>query len=213
MLRRLRDYARENGTKALVAVVWRHGRNFVYHSHKVTVVTKDLDDVVEPSKPMRDLLVERLEPRHLAGLSELNRLRDSPDGDAYFRDNLDRGLFGTVGLRDGKVVAYVWWVDRANASRHPDLDWLGDRVRLGDKDLYSSDTYVLPEHRGGGTATALLYGTEVELREAGYARAFAFIDHGNTAAERFWAKRGWVPREALKREWIFGRERVRSVAG
>jgi len=177
----------------------------------VTVVVKDLGDVVEPPKPARDLTVERLEPRHLPGLAELNRLRDAPDGDAYFRDNLDRGLFGTVGLRDEKVVAYVWWVDQANASRHPDIAWLGDAVKLGPKDLYSSDTYVLPEHRGGGTATALLFGTETELHEAGYERGFGFIDDGNTPAEKFWATRGWVPTQVVKREWIFGRERVRPL--
>jgi GNAT superfamily N-acetyltransferase len=211
VFRRVLEFARAHGVRALIVAVWRRAISPVYRTHKVTVVVNDLDNVVKPKKLAADLKVEALGREHLPSLSELNRVREEPEADALFLDNLDRGLFGSVGLRGGEVVAYVWWVDAADAHRHRDLAWLGPALDLGPKDLYSSDTYVLPDQRGGGTATSLLYGAELELHERGYKRVFGFIDEGNEAALRFWPTRGYFPTQVVERRWIFSRESVRLV--
>ena len=105
-----------------------------------------------------------------------NRERGRAGVDRRFRANLDRGLRGFVGLRGGTSVGYYWWVDCAQADRHPDLKWLGEFLQIEPGDVYGSDFYILPDHREGGTANEFLYQVETSLVELGFLRLWGYVE-------------------------------------
>jgi GNAT superfamily N-acetyltransferase len=210
MIGRLRRYARKHGVRALVAEVGRRLVALAYTEHRVTILLKNLGEIMQPAAGS-DIQVEQLERRHLEGLSALNRKRAMPKADEHFRENLDRGLHGFVGLRDGEVVAYYWWIEAARASSHPDLDWLGPALEMEPKDVYGSDFYVLAEHRGRGTANAMLCGVETGLRDLGYERLWGYVDEGNTQARWLYSARGYVPIRDVARRRVLFRQTVEPI--
>jgi GNAT superfamily N-acetyltransferase len=177
----------------------------VYSSTRITVLLKDLGSISEPRK-RSEVRLAPLDRERLEGLSELNRKRNRRGADRRFRDNLDRGLHGFVGLRDGEVIAYYWWIEGERGDSHPDLEWLGPALRLEPGDVYGSDFYVLPEHRRGGTANELLFLIESALREQGFRRIWGYVDAGNGAARWTYSARGYEPIEDVTvRKLLFHR--------
>lgn len=210
MIERARRYARRHGARALFTEAVKRLVAKLYSRSQLTIMAKDLDEIVELARPS-DLRIEPLDRQHLAGLAELNRKRGAPDADARFLDNLNRGLHGFVGLRDGEIVGYYWWVGPERAASHPDLDWLGTVLRLDPGQAYGSDLYVLPEHRAGGTANAMLHATEVALRDLGYGTLKGYVEGGNASARWLYASRGYVPiAEAVCRK-VLSRRTVTPV--
>lgn len=55
--------------------------------------------------------------------------------------------------------------------------------------------YVVPRTRGTGTAAALLASGERRIAENGFADAVLYCTAGNTRAERFYCREGWILRE------------------
>lgn len=178
-------------------------RDAVFAKRRMTILVKDLDSIVEPSRPA-GLSVEDMERGHLDGLSELNRERGRRWVDRRFRKNLARGLHGFVGLRDGEIVGYYWWIDADGADAHPDLAWLGSAVDLQQDDVYGSDFYILPAHRKGGAANEFLFHVETALRERGFERIWGYVDFGNRQARWLYSSRGYLPiRDVESRKLLF----------
>lgn len=192
MISRFRRYASRNGTSAALRKAASEARRRVYSRDRVTLLLKDLDSIVTPRRPAA-IVVEPLEPRHLDGLSDLNRRRGRPTVDRRFRNYLDNGLGGFVGLREGEVIGYYWWVDCAARADHPDLDWLGNFIRSQPGDVYGSDFYILPDERGGGVAGEFLYRVESSLAERGFARLWGYVEAGNREARWVYSSRGYLP--------------------
>jgi GNAT superfamily N-acetyltransferase len=192
MIGRFRRYAREHGPRAAVAKLFEQLRESIVSEGQVTTLLKDLGSISEPRR-RSSLEVVPLDPDRLAGLSELNRKRGRPGVDRRFRDNLERGLEGFVGIRDGATIGYYWWVDAERANGHPDLEWLGDWLQIEPGDVYGSDFYVLPEHRAGGTANEFLFAVESGLRERGFKRLWGYVDSGNRQARWLYSSRGYEP--------------------
>jgi GNAT superfamily N-acetyltransferase len=158
-----------------------------------------------------DIVVEPLEERHLEGLSELNRRRGRPGVDRRFRDHLDRGLGGFVGMQDGRIVAYYWWVDCAEGDRHPDLAWLGESLQIEPGDAYGSDFYILPDARGAGVAGEFLYRVESGLAERGLKRLWGYLASGNREARWVYSSRGYLPIGDLTIRRVGSRRRVTGM--
>jgi len=192
MIGRFRRYAREHGASAALRKGLAEARRRTYAAGRVTLLVKDLDSISTPRRSA-DIEVVSFEEHHLAGLSELNRRRGRPGVDRRFRDYLDRGLNGYVGLRAGEIVGYYWWVDCAVPGVHPDLDWLGDSLQIRPGDAYGSDFYLLPEARGGNVANAFLYGVESDLARRGFDRLWGYVESGNREARWIYSSRGYLP--------------------
>lgn len=159
---------------------------------RATVLLKELDRIA--AAPDRSgVEVVPLDESRLPGLAALNRARGRSGVDRRFRRNLERGMHGYVGLRDGRAVGYYWWVDSEGASGHPDLAWLGNCMQIGPGDVYGSDFYVLPGERKDGTANAMLFHIESDLRGRGYERLWGYVDAGNRAARWLYSSRGYEP--------------------
>lgn len=192
MISRFRRYAREHGIAAATGKAAGELRRKAFSEMRITVLLKDLDTVNEPRR-MSGLEVVALEQKHLAGLSELNRSRGRSGVDKRFRANLERGLHGFVGLRDGVTVGYYWWIEGERAGSHPDLAWLGDTLQIEPADVYGSDFYILPEHREGGTANEFLYRIESAIAAAGFARIWGYVESDNRQARWLYSSRGYQP--------------------
>ncbi|HUC00240.1 MAG TPA: GNAT family N-acetyltransferase [Solirubrobacterales bacterium] len=203
MISRFRRYAREHGFAAALAKSAGELRRKVVSEMRITVLLKDLDAINEPRRTS-GLEVVALAESHLAGLSELNRSRGRSGVDRRFRDNLERGLKGFVGLRDGATVGYYWWVEGERAASHPDLAWLGDSLQIEPSDVYGSDFYILPEHREGGTANEFLYRMESAIAAAGFTRIWGYVESGNRQARWLYSSRGYQPMgDLITRKLLF----------
>lgn len=196
MISRLRQHARTHGIRATAKQLFPRLSRGVYSNARITVLLKGLDSIAEPSKRSGVELVP-LDRDRLEGLSELNRRRDRRRADKRFRDNLDRGLRGFVGLRNGETIAYYWWIEGERGDSHPDLAWLGPALEIRPGDVYGSDFYVLPEHRSGGTANELLFMIESALKERGFKRIWGYVDAGNSGARWTYSARGYEPIEEV----------------
>jgi GNAT superfamily N-acetyltransferase len=210
MISRLREYARTHGVRATSVQIARRLRQSVFMRERMTVMSKDLDAIVEPRRAT-GVRVEEVDSSHLEGLAELNRKRGRQRVDRRFRRNLERGLHGCVGLLGGEVVAYYWWVEAERAEFHPDLEWLGAAVRTEPGDVYGSDFYVLPEHRAGGMANEMLFQIECLLREQGFKRVWGYVDVGNREARWLYSARGYVPMGELTSRRVLSRRKTAPV--
>ncbi len=198
MIGRFRRYAREHGTRAAIAKTFAELRRKAFNEQRVTVLLKDLDSIAEPRR-RSDLEVVALAPEHLEGLSQLNRERGRPGVDRRFRDSLEHGLHGFVGLRDGVTVGYYWWIEGERAAAHPDLRWLGEFLQIEPGDVYGSDFYILPAHRGSGIANEFLYGIESAIAAGGFKRIWGYVESGNRQARWLYSSRGYQPIRDLSR--------------
>jgi GNAT superfamily N-acetyltransferase len=207
MISRFRRYAREHGPRAAVAKSFEQLRESVVSEGQVTTLLKDLDSISEPRR-RSSLEVVPLDADRLAGLSELNRKRGRPGVDRRFRANLERGLEGFVGIRDGETIGYYWWVDMDQAATHPDLEWLGDWLQIEPGDVYGSDFYVLPEDRAGGTANEFLFAVESGLRDRGFKRLWGYVDSGNRQARWLYSSRGYEPIRDVTVRRVLSRRRA-----
>lgn len=192
MISRFRRYAREHGFAAALLKTAGELRRKAFSEMRVTVLLKDLDAINEPRRTS-GLEVVPLDESRLAGLSELNRSRGRSGVDRRFRGNLERGLKGFVGLRDGATVGYYWWIEGERAAAHPDLAWLGDSLQIEPTDVYGSDFYILPAHREGGTANEFLYRLESAIATAGFQRIWGYVESGNRQARWLYSSRGYQP--------------------
>jgi GNAT superfamily N-acetyltransferase len=204
MIGRFRRYAREHGVRAAVAKTAAELRRRAFSETKITIVLKDLDDVKVPRRPS-ELEVVPMAAAHLAGLSELNRRRGRPGVDRRFKADLERGLHGFVGLLDGAVVGYYWWVEGERFAAHPDARWLGDSFQIEPGDVYGSDNYLLPEARGGGNANQFLYRIESGIAELGYRRIWGYVESGNREARWLYSSRGYEPMRDVSVRTVFSR--------
>lgn len=193
--------------RAALAEILRQLRDSVVSSHRITVLIKDLDSISKPRKSS-GLELLPLDRAQLPGLSELNRKRGRRSVDKRFADNLERGLHGFVGLRDGATVAYYWWIECDRAGAHPDLEWLARALEVEPGDIYGSDFYVLPEDRAGGTANEFLFQLETAIAAAGFKRIWGYVDSGNREARWLYSSRGYQPTRDVTKHKFLSRTRV-----
>lgn len=206
MIGKVRRNLRERGMRGTLKRIGLRLREG-YTSEEVIVLLKDLDSIIEP-KSAGTLKVEDLEPRHLAGLRELNRKRGEPGADRYFENSIGYGFHGFVALGGGEVIGYYWWVDRDNPTAHPDVWRLGRGFELGEGDVYGSSLFLLEEHRGRGVAGDFLFQIESSLRDRGYTRLWGYVDKDNRPARWLYRVRGYEPTwNVVSRRLVFFRWR------
>jgi GNAT superfamily N-acetyltransferase len=211
MLTRIRLYVKAHGVRGLLAAVGRRLRTSLYVRHRLIILLKGLDSIVEPRKP-GDLRVEDLEEKHLAALSELNRERGRPQVDKRFADSVASGFRGFVAWRGDRLAGYYWWVPHDAPVLHPDLRDLDLRIELEDGDVYGTDLFLLEEFRGAGTAAQFLFKIEQSLRDRGYRRLWGYVDSENHAALWTYRSRGYEPMWTItSRRWLWFRQKNRST--
>jgi ribosomal protein S18 acetylase RimI-like enzyme len=71
--------------------------------------------------------------------------------------------------------------------------WIGDTWRTGERVAEIESLSVLPEHRGGGTGSALLDALEREIAALGIGDIILGALAGNEAALRLYRRRGFRP--------------------
>jgi GNAT superfamily N-acetyltransferase len=211
MISRFRQYVRAHGVRASARRLFVQLRQRVYSNAPITPLLKDLDSIKEPAK-RSGVRIEPLDRDRLGGLYELNRKRHRRRADRRFRKQLDRGLHGFVGLRDGETVAYYWWVEGERGASHPDLEWLMPALEIRPGDVYGSDFYVLPEHRQGGTANELLFMIETALKDRGFKRIWGYVDAGNSGARWLYSSRGYESIGEVTVRKLFSRRRTGPVS-
>jgi GNAT superfamily N-acetyltransferase len=183
------------------------------HSRNVMIVI--LKDLEAPPRPPRetDLRVEDVARHHLPALSELNRERGLPNVDARFGADIDAGYGGFVALRDDRLVAFYWWVDRdapppaSRSSIAAAIDELGLELQLGPGDVYGADLYVGERDRSRNTAQAFLDQVEQALRERGYGKLWGYVQENNRLARWTYSLRGYQPMWRVIQTKTLGRRR------
>lgn len=175
------------------------------------VMTKDLDETAPPRRRAQ-LELRTIGEEQLADLARLNARRNDRHADARFRSYVRQGFDGFVAYVGGEVAGYYWWVGRERGREFPDLRDRGLGIELGERDVYGSDFYVLPEHRGGATAAELLYRIEDELRGRGYRWLWGFALSDNLPARWIYSSRGYTSRWAVvRRRFLFLRRTAREA--
>lgn len=209
MIGKLRRNLSEWGVRGALARLIRQLREgFV--SEELIVLLKDLDSIPEPHH-RAGLRVEDLEPRHLPGLSEVNRRRNAPHADRYFETAVAKGFHGFVAFKGSELVGYYWWVDRDADPPHPDLWLLGKGFEMEPGDVYGSSLFLLEEHRGKGAAGDFLHHVETSLRDRGYRRIWGYVEATNRPARWLYSTRGYWPMwKVVHRHFIFFKSR-RSI--
>lgn len=194
-----------NGLRKTVLAIGRTLRRRLYSDERLIVIIKDLaDPIVEPYHA-GDLRFEDLGAQHLAGLSQLNHKRGSPEVDKRFERYVSSGFHGFVAYSGEELVGYYWWVDADVRTLYPDLRKLGLGIELGPGDVYGSDFYVLEEHRGGGVAADFLFHVESALRDRGYSKIWGYVVSDNRPARWVYSTRGYKPM------WIVRVRRIVSI--
>ena len=189
VIARLRRNLREvglAGTAARVLARLREG----YVRNRLEALAKDLDAGLEVPAGSA-VQVEELAPRHLPGLSELNRRRGEPEADASFGAALEKGYGGFVAIVGGELVGYFHWVGGDMPVAHHDVWLMGPDFELGAEEAYGSGLFVLEEHRGGGVGGDFLAGVEALLRDRGYRRFWVLVERENAGALRFYERHGY----------------------
>lgn len=190
---------RQEGLRATIESLPRRVWARVHARYQMLVLLKELDDVPEPSPQASALDVEDVARRHLPGLAELNRERGLPEADARFAADLDAGYGGYVALRDGRPIAFYWWVDGdARPAGSPSsvgaaIAELGLDIDLGPGDVYGADLYVGEGDRAGNTAQLFLDRVEASLRERGYRRLWGYVQEDNRLGRWTYRMRGYQP--------------------
>jgi GNAT superfamily N-acetyltransferase len=208
MIGRIREYVRAHGVRATAVQLATRLHRGLHSNERITLLLKDLDSIAGPAK-RSGIAIAPIDRERLGGLSELNRRRHRRRADSRFRRDLERGMQGFVGLREGETVAYYWWVEGERAELHPDLAWLGPALDARVGDVYGSDFYVLPEHRQGGTANELLYLIESSFRDSGFRRIWGYVDSGNRQARWLYSFRGYLPMgDVTVRKLLFRRRSI-----
>jgi GNAT superfamily N-acetyltransferase len=212
MLARLRRNLSEWGARGAAARLARQAREGLVRE-EVIVLLKDLDSIVEPHH-RGGLRVEDMEPRHLAGLSEVNRLRGAPHADRYFETSIAKGYHGFVALKGDDIVGYYWWVDRDADPPHPDLWLLGEGFEMEPEDVYGSSLFLLEEHRGKGAAGDFLHHVETSLRDRGYKRIWGYVEATNRPARWLYSTRAYRPMwKVVHRRFMFFKSRKTAPLG
>lgn len=190
MIAKVRRNLHEQGVRGTVARAGERLRAG-YTEENLTVLLKRLDSIVEPRRPDPELRVEDLTAADLPALYELNRRRGQPEADRYFENSVGYGFHGFMAWIGEDPVGYYWWVDKDNATPHPDLWRLGKGFELSAGEVYGSSLFLLDEHRGGGRSGAFLYRVETALRDRGYDRLWGYVERGNRAALWLYSTRGY----------------------
>lgn len=212
MIGRLRRNLSEWGVRGTVARLARQLREGFVREDAIALL-KDLDTIVEPRRA-GGLRVEGLEPRHLPGLSEVNRKRGVTRADRYFETSLAKGFHGFVALKGSELIGYYWWVDRDADPPNPDMWVMGPGFELEPGDVYGSSLFLLEEHRGGGAAGDFLYQIETSLRDRGYTRIWGYVDRTSRPARWLYSTRGYRPMwKVVHRRFLFFKSRKTTPLG
>jgi GNAT superfamily N-acetyltransferase len=173
-------------------------RALAYTEQRLIVLFKDLDAIV-PCARDAGVRLEDLAREHLPALAALNRRRGQESADRRFAEYVEQGFHGFAGYRGEDLIGYYWWVGSDARGSFPDLRNLGLGIDLEDADVYGSDFYLLPEHRGGGAAEDFLHKVEISLRERGYTRLWGYVASDNRPARWVYNMRGysamWIVKE------------------
>lgn len=140
-------------------------------------------------------------PETMPGVVEILE-RSEPSRIDQVRLRLESRTPGFVTLEEGRVIGYVFYEENTpDRPPHPDLEWLG--MRLRDKEVYSFDSFVPPELRGRGVA--MFRATYQALFEKGYKAARGYVFSSNTAALWSYRLTGWKEDARILEHRILGR--------
>jgi hypothetical protein len=125
--------------------------------------------------------------------------------------NLQKGLRGFGLLKDGKIIADLWYYSPAfsrGSPEHKDLKWLG--LSLHDNDVYGFDMFLNPENRGHNASTYFQGSWLLSLRDRGVENAYGYYWADNTAA--LWVHRilKWKELGRLKLDRVLFMKKVTS---
>ncbi len=117
-----------------------------------------------------------------AGDSDMSRRVE-----CYVRNGY-RSLVGVVG---DELVGWQWRTDATTPSdlQHPHVDRMG--IELGPGDAYGFEFFVLPAWRGRGIGTSFLAVHYRALKESGYSRIVASVEHDNHRARSIFEATGY----------------------
>lgn len=136
--------------------------------------------------------------REMADLDSYNELADGdlrPDGLDYRRERFeDEDTETFVAVVDETLVGYA----SVERSPSPPVFARGPTGSVG-------EVYVVPDHRGGGVATALLDAAEAWARERGCERVELSVNRKNESARALYESRGYgVRRLKMDKETASG---------
>lgn len=116
-------------------------------------------------------------PHRWASASDLDLLTQSGIPADTVRSFFREGAYGALCEKDGKLVAYTWYLTQPRTAN----DW----IRVVPKDApYVFLAYVSPEFRGRGIYLETRLFAYPALAELGYTGTFSFVDHLNRSSLR-----------------------------
>lgn len=161
-------------------MAWRL-RACLWQRREELVLVKDLTSH-DTAFPPADIKIVEVTDSFVPQLVEFNsRYRDAAAA-RRLGHYLRLGYQGFIGIRDGRIIGYQWWVDSSfdSSTIHPHVDRYG--IGLEDGDVYGFDYYVALEYRGGGTGTAFFGEIQARLRRLGYRKMWGVVFKDNIAA-------------------------------
>jgi GNAT superfamily N-acetyltransferase len=177
----------ERGAKAAWSDVREILRRRLYMKTDQLIVRKQLS----PAEPGASHTVEVVdaEPRHLPLLAEINRRECNTSRTRHFEKGLAEGRSALLGFRDGRLIGWFWWHDRAQGTDGFELSRFG--LELAADEVYGYDLFIVPDERGRGRPAQFLAGVEAALARHGYRRMFGFVESWNRPARWLYATSGY----------------------
>ncbi|MBE0596458.1 MAG: hypothetical protein IH614_04235 [Desulfuromonadales bacterium] len=183
----------------------------LYKHEELVPTVKDLNElkpipVPEAGDlPLLDLGSENFETQSLKFPLRSRRIRAG----SFFL----RGYRMIAMVRDGEVVADVWYATCLNATTptiHPHVEWF--KIKLNEDEAYFFDMHVYADHRGGGMNTYFHHKVLAEMRDRGYRKAYGCFVADNTPA--LWMHRliGYreLPRCTVRRILLYESARAKN---
>lgn len=147
-----------------------------------------------------------------ATLADIYRFAESmpwkvPSEIQKYSNKLKNGRICFIALDKDKIVSYTWLT--FDFDRSLDGSKMGPPIRLRPGDIYSYDSYTLPEYRARGIGSALWAKKLEYSRQKGYERIISLVNERNKASRRMNEKAGRRAYEKIKFIKIFGFQRWR----
>jgi len=161
-------------------MAWRL-RACLWQGREELVLVKDLSSQ-DAAFPSAQVQIVEITDGYASQLAEFNAGHRDAAAVRRLAHYLRLGYQGFLGVRDGRIIGYQWWVDNSfdSSCTHPHVDRYS--IGLEDGDVYGFDYYVAPEYRGGGTGTAFFGDIQGRLRRYGYRRMWGVVFRDNIAA-------------------------------
>lgn len=195
--KRLNTLIRAHGIFNLTWLVFRYilRKTIGFHWGSEILLERSLEEPIQEIIPRIKVSIEQ------ATEDDLDKFKGIVDKNKYnhFQQRFKKGRICFVALDEHKVVAYAW------LSLEDEYESVCQvEVKLGNRESYLFDFYVIPEYRNNRLYSTLLATGLTYVHSQACKKAIALVGDKNTYPLRTCASAGFRPKKVVNLFTIFG---------